>query len=232
MADPGIWPYLLRAKKPSIASYRLCHAVGSLLDQEPATVFDVGANQGQFAGAATWRFPNSEIVSFEPVPRTFEILEKNTRGIDRLRLVQSALGAHKGQLNFFENTYSHASSALRINQAMVSLNPETADTKTIVVPVTTLDDFSAVNSWARPILLKLDVQGFEKQVLEGGSKFLENTDYLLFECSYRRLYDGEPLYAAMYEYVSALGFDLVAPVGFLQDRNHVTVQSDLLWRRR
>jgi tRNA G46 methylase TrmB len=67
LREPGGLAYLSRSAKPSLASYRMCRAVRSLVGQ-PATVFDVGANQGQFACAAAWWFPETQIVAFEPSP--------------------------------------------------------------------------------------------------------------------------------------------------------------------
>jgi hypothetical protein len=53
----------------------------------------------------------------------------------------------------------------------------------------------------------------------------------LFECSYQALYEGEPLFEEMYHFVRSLGFELVAPVGSLENEQHVMLQTDLLWRR-
>ena len=230
-AEPGIWPYLVKAKQPSLSSYRICQAMDALVEA-PATVLDVGANQGQFAGAVAQWFPSAQIVSFEPAPSVFPILRKNTATIPQIQLVQSALGNDVGELEFFESRYSHASSALPVTETQKALRAETSQVRRVVVPMTTLDAFSQGRNWARPLLLKLDVQGYEKRVLEGAHEVLSRVDYLLFECSYRALYEGEPLFSEMHAYVTGLGFELIAPVGYLEDENHVMLQTDLLWRRR
>ena len=165
-------------------------------------------------------------------PGVFKTLRENTRQIPGIRLVESAVGDREGEITFFESAYSHASSALPANETLRGLRPDAADTRPVTVPVTTLDAFARGRQWPGPIFLKLDVQGFEKKVLEGAGAFLERVDYLLFECSYRALYEGEPVFSEMYSYVASLGFDLVAPVGFLEDESHVMLQADLLWRRR
>jgi hypothetical protein len=113
----------------------------------------------------------------------------------------------------------------------MAMRPETANVNMVMVPVTTLARFAAGRSWPRPLLLKLDVQGYERHVLEGAGAFLGEVDYLLFECSYRPLYKGESTFHDMYEYVRGLDFELLAPVGLLEDSNHVMVQADLLWKR-
>lgn len=152
--------------------------------------------------------------------------------ITNLSLVQSALGDTEGQLEFFENAYSHASSALPIAKGQVTALPVTDKIEKILVPVITLDAYTSGQTWPKPVLVKLDVQGFERKVLEGARSFLSTVDFLLYECSYRAMYDGEPLFAEMYEFVASLGFELVAPVGFLEDDDNVMIQTDLLWRRR
>jgi FkbM family methyltransferase len=209
----------------------MCRAVKSLVGA-PATIFDIGANQGQFACACAWWFPGSQIISFEPSPSVFPILQNSVRKHANIRLVRNALGNRTGDLEFFENDYSHASSALVVTEEQKVLKPETARSRKITVPVTTLDQFTSGQLLAKPLLLKLDVQGFEKKVLEGGKNFLTQADFLLFECSYKALYETEPLFSEMYAYVNSLGFELVAPVGFLENEDHVMLQTDLLWQRR
>jgi FkbM family methyltransferase len=152
--------------------------------------------------------------------------------LGRVRVVGSALGNAAGTLEFFENEYSHASSALPVTEEQRRCFPQTAKGRKIIVPVTTLDQFAAGQAWPRSTLLKLDVQGFEQRVLEGAQEFLDRVDYLLFECSFRPMYEGEPAFHEMFDYVRALGFELVAPVGFLANDDRVIVQTDLLWRRR
>jgi FkbM family methyltransferase len=232
LADRAAWRYLLRTSKPSFASYRMCRAVRALVDGPLSTIVDVGANQGQFAGAAAWWFPNCRIISFEPSPRMLPILRKNTKRLSNIELVAKALGDREGELEFFENAHSHASSALVVNETQVKLYGKTANFKKIMVPVTTLDGFMADRATPGPILLKLDIQGFEKRALQGGRKFLQCVDFLLFECSFRALYCDEPLFAELYAYADELGFQLVAPVGLLADENNVILQADLLWSRK
>lgn len=231
LCDARAWRYLAYTGKPSVASYWVCEAVNSVIGNV-ATVFDVGANQGQFAGAAAWWFEKAEIVSFEPSPSVFQSLCNNLAKVKNIEFVQSAVGDKEGEIEFFENAYSHASSVLRVDNAQVAMLPETGEERKILVPITTLDRFCEGRSWPRPLLLKLDVQGYERKVLEGARRFLGSVDYLLFECSYRPMYQGEPLFAEMYRFVTELDFEPIAPVGFLENENHLMVQTDLLWRRR
>jgi len=220
----------LRARCPSVASYRMCKAVG-LSESGFRTVIDVGANQGQFAVAAAWCFPLAKIFSFEPVPSTVEVLRKNTRRIPRVTVCPVALGAGNGELKFFENAYSHASSALPVHVNQSGLWPQTASAREIKVPVKTLDSWDFQGPLLGPVLLKLDVQGFEREVLKGAGNLLPKVDYLVFEASFVRLYEGEPLFEEMHEFVGRLGFGIVGPVGLLEGKNRQVLQMDMLYRR-
>ncbi len=231
LSEPKVVGYVRQAGKLSLASFRMVGALRSL--RVPvATVFDVGANEGQFAGAVGYWYPAAKIISFEPSPATFKKLQVHTKKLRQATLEQTAVGDKKGTLDFYVSKHTHASSALVVSREQAAFNPDTAETTKISVPVTTLADYAAGKSWPKPLLLKLDVQGFERKVLEGMGSFVEQVDYLLFECSYRPMYENEPLFAEMHDYVRGLGFEIVAPVGYLEDDSHVMVQTDLLWKKR
>lgn len=95
-----------------------------------------------------------------------------------------------------------------------------------------MDDLLTNIPFMSPVLLKLDVQGFEKEVLKGALHSLRQIDYLLFETSFVQMYDGEPLFDEMHHFVKELGFDFIAPVGFLQSEKLQILQMDLLYKRK
>jgi FkbM family methyltransferase len=230
LAEPSAWRYMLGTRCRSVASYRICKAVGRI---EPGfgTVIDVGANQGQFALAAAWCFPKARVFSFEPVPATVEVLRENIRRNPRVTVCPVALGAANGELGFFESAYSHASSALPVHENQRQIWPETAKVHEIKVPVCRLDSWDFQGSLAGPVLLKLDVQGYEREVLKGAENLLSKVDYLVFEASFVRLYEGEPLFEEMHEFVKGLGFGIVGPVGMLEGNDGQILQMDMLYQR-
>ena len=214
----------------SIASTEIICNIRQYVD-EIHTVIDVGANQGQFAIAASKGYPQANIYSFEPLPETFLVLKKNVGEYDRIKSFNTALGSEQGVIDFYKNNHSHASSALPVSTFQKNQLPETSITQKIQVPVERLDRIADKLVLEAPVLLKLDVQGFEKQVLEGSSGIINKIDFLVFEASFIQMYDGETLFNELHDYVQSCGFELVAPVGALQNKKGQFLQLDMLYRR-
>lgn len=221
--------YLL-SKVRSISSFNinlLLHDYSSDLK----TIIDVGANVGQYAIASHRFYPNAIIHSFEPVPTTFLNLKANTTSIENIRVYSCALGDLEGKIDFYQNEHSHASSALEVSNEQKKALPITRNYKKIEVPIHTLDNFIFLSPITSPILLKLDVQGFEKNVLLGGEVFLKKVDYLLLEMSFVSMYNEEPLFDEMHEFIINKGFKLVGPVGALSSGSRQILQMDMLYTR-
>lgn len=224
--------FSLFKKGSSVASTQIINSIRKY-DPSINTIIDVGANQGQFALASVHFFPGAKIYSFEPVPDTFKTLQANTKKRKNINIKNFALGSTNGTIDFYSNGYSHASSALKVSEIQKKILPKTGIQNKIQVEVKMLDDVLRNENLVSPILLKLDVQGFEKEVLKGGLNFIkEKVDYLLFETSFISMYDGEPLFDEMHSFVKELGFELMAPVGFLQTQDLQILQLDMLYKKK
>src|SRR5438132_1013505 len=119
-------------KGASVASTRILHSVASY-QEEINTIFDVGANQGQFATTAIYYYPDATIYSFEPLPDTFNKLKRNTRKNKNIFHYNFALGNSEGSMEFYSNKYSHASSALHVSRQQKLLLPHTSNEEAIIV---------------------------------------------------------------------------------------------------
>ena len=122
---------------------------------------DIGANVGSYTILAGGHI-GASVVSVEPVPKTYEYLRNNiaiNKISNKVVSYNFALGNEKGQLSFTStlDTMNH-----------VATNTET---DTIQVPVDTLD--SIMEKEKEPVLLKIDVEGFETDVLKGATQTLK-----------------------------------------------------------
>lgn len=125
---------------------------------------DVGSNIGSYTILASG-VVDAKSVAFEPVPSTFYFLNKNIE-INKLNNISSAynvgVGSNKGNLKFTNDFDT-------INHVVVG---NEHNINTIDVEIITLNDFFTDKQV--PTLMKIDVEGFEKSVLEGAANVLKN----------------------------------------------------------
>lgn len=219
------WP------KFSHTSFRM---VSSLLAQNvvPRTVIDVGANVGQFAIASAKLFSDVKIYSFEPNPDCLSSLKKNISALSNdVRVYSVALGGTEGEVTFHVNSHSHSSSILRLAETHKAAFPDAMECRDINVRMSTLDAMLAEVTLTPPVLLKLDVQGFETQVLAGAGNTLQQVDYVILEASFKPMYEGEMAFLDVISLMGRLGFEFLRPVGWLPDTGTGEIlQADLLFR--
>lgn len=221
----------LRWPKFSITSFNMLSALHkqSVL---PRTVIDVGANVGQFAVAAAKLFPDAVVHSFEPNPNCADELRKNTSSLGNVSVYQVALGDEDGEVAFHVNSHSHSSSILALAKNHRDAFPDAHEVNTIQVKIDTLDNIFSNLTLARPVLLKLDVQGYEAQALRGASQLLSRVDYVVLEASFKPMYQGEMLFMEIIRLMEGFGFVFLRPIGSLADpTSGEIVQMDALFQR-
>ncbi len=215
----------------SLSSYQM---VSRLLAHgiSPRTVLDIGANVGQFAVAVAVLMPQARIDCFEPLPFCAQRLRANSRKFDRVTVHQLALGNREGEIAFHVNSHSHSSSVLRLTSVHKQAFPDAIETGAIPVKISTLDAVASALDLQPPIMVKLDVQGYEKETLMGGVQTLSRIDYAVVETSFRPLYEGEAPFTELVRLMEGLGFRLVGPVGWLPDAQARTLlRIDALFER-
>ena len=148
------------------------------------TVFDIGANVGQFGRTLLWRHPHLQLHSFEPNPGVFELLQQNAAGYPNWRTYGYALGATRAAIDFYFVEGKSAQGSVYATNA--SLHLLKSDTRSLKVQVEVLDDaFVTAHHLPEQVgLLKIDVEGYEKEVLEGARGI--RWEYLYIECSLAR----------------------------------------------
>ncbi|MEA2370618.1 MAG: hypothetical protein QOH12_1012 [Solirubrobacteraceae bacterium] len=151
---------------------------------EVRLAIDVGANEGQTARVITEAFPAARVFSYEPVPRTFEVLQRRFADSRQVTCIRAALGADIATARMVDGPISGQ------NTLLTQAKP---DAPTVAVPVTTLAAQAIEHGWDFIDLLKIDTEGFEVEVLTGGLSLLEagSVQFILAECEFVRR-PGEP----------------------------------------
>jgi len=175
------------------------------------TIFDIGANIGQTTISLNYAFPNSQIFAFEPIKSTYDTLIKKTAKIDRFRGFNYALGAHSGQKkvwlssNSLINTLVSADDTGRDDrcESEISIPSE-------VVQIDTLDSFCKTHQLGFIDLLKVDVEGYEMEVMKGAKNHLsQNLIKLIYsEVSFIEGDKSHQYFCELHEFLLAYGFRL------------------------
>jgi FkbM family methyltransferase len=192
-------------------------------------VFDVGANTGQFARNLLDSSFNGRIISFEPLSSAHRELERRARGKTNWTIApRVAIGDRDGKalINVAENSVS--SSMLPIRETHVHAEATSRYVMTEEVDLRQLDTIAPEYAKASDrVFLKVDVQGFEYQVLQGATQFLSKVVGIQMELSLISLYEGDHLLVAMLHEMESRGFGLWSLIpGFVDPSTGRLLQVD------
>ena len=170
-------------------------------------VLDVGANVGQSIAQFREAFPRAVIHSFEPSPTTYAELKRRNQDVADVNLWNSGVGATTGSLSFLVNSDPYMSSFLAPGPTAWGQVVQTP-----VVPVITLDDFTAREAIERVHVLKSDTQGYDLEVLKGCKKLFaeKRVDLVYYEAIVSNMYDSLPPFYDVFRFLAEGGFSLVS----------------------
>jgi len=140
-----------------------------------------------------------------------------------------ALGEKNGEAEMHLASREDSSSLLALGDAQKRLFCMEEERR-VTVPVRRLDDVVKASELGRPTLLKIDVQGFEFEVLKGATGLLHAVDELYVECSFVELYVGQRLATEVIELLAGFGFTEAGKFNIFRNGS-TCVQADLLFVR-
>lgn len=173
-------------------------------------IFDIGANEGQYVKKMRALGYQGKIVSFEPLLDAYDKL-KQCAGADPLwTVVNSAVGNYDGEaeINVSQNSYS--SSLLAMLPLHLASAPDSKYIAKIRVPICKID--TIIDQYAeagRKLFVKVDTQGYERQVFAGCAGSLKKIVGFQMELSLVPLYQGETLLPEMIDLLRARGYKLM-----------------------
>lgn len=170
------------------------------------TVFDIGANVGQFACQIHRVLPDAMLYSFEPLEDCYNQLLKKMGHLARFRAFNFALGDTNGQGEIYHNDFTPSSSLLPMEELHKRAFPYTKHARLEKIEVRRLDDVVSDLEVSENVLVKIDVQGFEDKVILGGEKTLSRASVLIVETSFEPLYKDQPLFDTIYDLLRQRGF--------------------------
>jgi FkbM family methyltransferase len=209
-----------------IDSLELLEMIGP---SHPMVIYDVGANVGTWTLLAKALYPEAQVHAFEPLPVHVAKFRELTRGLPRVQLHEIGLGSASVKTVMRVTDFSDASSLLPLTDAGKT-QWDLKQVAEIPVQIERLDDWVASRQLASPDLIKMDVQGFELEVLRGATRCLTNAKWVLLEASFKDFYEGQCRFDDLVTFLSAENFRVFA-FGHGIAVGKPCVQADVLFAR-
>ena len=192
-------------------------------------IIDVGANSGQYAleQFKTLNYKGT-IVSFEPMKSPFQTLLKKSNTYNNWIAINAGLGVIKESkiINVAKNSFS--SSLLEMLPSHLDNAPQSVYVDKEEIQIDTLSNIYKTHcSENDHVFLKIDTQGYEYNVLEGGLDVIDKVKMIQIEMSLIPLYDGEKTFDDMMNYLTQKHFKLVSiEPGFYSETTGQLLQMD------
>jgi FkbM family methyltransferase len=204
---------------------------------EAEWVLDIGANFGYVSKNALISWPKTKVICFEPVASTFQILADNLRGYsDRVILFNKALSDKNGtgQINI---TTQHGANSIEKQSAFHKyFNPHVNEVKKETIELIRLDDIAEKFPTNLIDVLKIDVEGHELKVLQGGSNFISTkVDTIIIEIALQRdnSWENQSVFE-IFTLLHSYGFCLINCIDLYHTNNSnlMLAQMDCIFRHK
>jgi FkbM family methyltransferase len=197
---------------------------------DPRVIFDIGANIGTWTLLAKALYPNSEIHAFEPLEQHKGKFLASVGGIPGVTLHEVALGTEGACAKMHVNNFSDTSSVLELTQ-IGRREFGLSKVNEFAVRLRGLDKFVTDYTIRLPDVIKLDVQGFELEVLKHATQVLAHAKAVISEVSFKEIYAGQCRFEDMIAFLSTnkfyvYAFSVRTPLG------RPIFQTDVLFLKR
>lgn len=147
-----------------------------------------------------------KITVFEPLSKNFEVLAERLQDVNAdIQGYQTALGSERGTATMYLSSNEAQSSSILKPKEHLEHHPDVTFDGTEEVEVSLLDDYDLGES----NFINMDVQGYELEVLKGGTETLKRVDYVYCEVNRGEMYENNAMIDDIDEYLGGYGFERV-----------------------
>lgn len=193
-------------------------------------IYDIGANIGTWTLLAKSFFPDTVIHGFEPLENHIQKFCENTKGVANVHIHAFCLGSENKQTTINVSSFSDSSSILEATSLEYEqFGIKKAGEENVIVK--RLEDIIDEGKLPVPDIMKLDVQGYELEVLKGAGNYLKQVQYLIVEVSFKEYYEGQPLFLDIAGYLNKYNFKIYA-FGHSTPLGQELGQMDVLFKKQ
>ena len=204
-----------------------------IMEQDYDVLLDVGASIGKFSIDFLKINPDLIVYAFEPIPESYAILKNTLKAFKNIHYFNTAVGNEDGNIGFNLSSHHTSSSVLKMSETHKTAFPESSGVNITQVKISKLDSLIDVSELKeKRALLKIDVQGYEFEVLNGATEVLKEVDILITELSFIELYKGQKLFDEVYRKLFGSGFTFIGNLSQIYDPHSGKVlQSNAIFRK-
>ena len=187
---------------------RACFLAKKYAPNQEGIILDVGGGQSTTAVVFAENFPKHSIYIFEPIQSNFQVIENSPKRTALWKIINKACGSQIGTTHINIANRVTASSLLDLDATQVEgdYNNVLQRQRTEIIQLTTLDSEIPIEKIID--ILKLDVQGFELEVLKGAGKILPNTKIVVLEINNHQGFVNAPTYFEIDTFMRSNNFEL------------------------
>jgi len=176
---------------------------------EPSNaIIDIGGADGVIATKLAIAFPNATVYTYEPIVETYQILKNNVAFYSNIISVNKGLGVTSGEFVINMANRITSSSLLQIEERITDnyFAENLKKQNEVKVIISLLDEELPQDIFIN--IIKIDVQGYELEVLKGSVNTLKRTSIIVLEMQNHELYVNAPKYYVLDEFLRQNGFCL------------------------
>lgn len=170
---------------------------------EIKTLLDVGVYRGTFELYEA--FHSTKIVLIDPLAEVAKV-ERKMRAEYDVEFVQLALGAARGREKFYVPVGQNLSGSSLLRRALnIQHKRQLEEREVEIIP---LDMLVRERGYSGPFGLKIDTEGYERAVIDGARRVLDETCFVVIELTLRNIYERRVLPSEIVAMLAASGFEL------------------------
>ncbi len=139
----------------------------------PHTILDLGANTGIASRYFLNLYPSAYLVAVEPDPSNFDLLCRNLSGLPNVKPIRAAVWTHDGEIQLFDPGIG--AWGLQVSENTTSSAPS------LSVPAISLPSLLREFPSGQIDLLKIDIEGAEKELLENADSWMPAVNAIVIE---------------------------------------------------
>ena len=152
------------------------------------TLVDVGANYGEWIEDTLRLATPNKVFAFEPDPTALNVIRPKYNRSEHVQIVEAAVGAEEGTVSFNVAGSNKLSSVLTPSERLREMYSDDAGiNESVEVRMVSLD--SELKEEEEISILKIDVQGYELEVIRGAEETLQKTEFVLIEANWTQKYE-------------------------------------------